>query len=201
MRADLVKQCKDLHMKPIENIVGIGTPDVTYIDGWLELKILDDWPAKPGTVVKFKRYTKDQKLWLRTHWELGGRAFLVAKVAQEWLVIAGPDAVVAGSVTRSELESVAILHMKKFDPQIFKAFITESMFWYNVVRENTGICERTLNLMKSYSFGAAGLDIAKPKHQNTGMIDSPTTSRTTGTKTGSGKGKNYRHLSPSQWED
>jgi hypothetical protein len=195
MRMDLVKQFKELHMKPIENSVGIGTPDVCYIDGWLELKILAEWPKRADTVVKFKRYTKEQKLWLRTHWELGGRSFLVLKVGQEWLVWAGADAAVCGSVTRSELESVALLRMDKFNPVFFQITITSSVDRHNFTRRNSGICQRVSELMKNYSFGAAGLDIRNSKPPCS--LESPTTN----TKTGSEVSRqSLKGLPPGLWE-
>ena len=195
MRANLVAQFKDLHMKPIENVVGIGTPDVTYIGGWMELKILAEWPARDTTVVKFKRYTKEQKMWLRDHWDLGGRSFLVLKVGPEWMAFAGPDAAVCGSITRSELESVAIIHMRSFDVKLFRYIITETQEELNNLRRIKDICTRVSELKKSYSFGAGGLAIAKSKPPLASE------SATTVTRTGSaGARRSLKGLPPSSWE-
>lgn len=194
MRMDLVAEYKELHMKPIENIVGTGTPDVNYIDGWLELKLLDNWPAKAGTIVKFKRYTQNQRLWLIDRWTLGGRAFLVVKVAQEWLVIAGLDAAPAGLVTRSELADIAILHMTRFEPATFRYLITAPMAELEELRRVKGICQRVLELMRKCSSGEGeSALLRRMRQQSLG-------SRTTGTKTGSEVAKTLQRKTPSAWE-
>jgi hypothetical protein len=194
MRLDLVSTYKDLHMKPIENTVGIGTPDVYYIEGWLELKILDEWPAKPGTIVKFKRYTQNQRLWLFDQWRLGGRSFLVLKVGQEWLVWTGMDAAPCGLVTRSELESIAILHMRTFDPQLFRYLITAPIPELEHLRKTKDLCNRVSELMKNCSSGGGGNALHRRRQQLSSK------SPTTGTKTGSVVEKTRQRIPPALWE-
>lgn len=155
MRLDLVARFKHLHMKPIENKVGIGTPDVTYIGGWLELKRLEGWPAKGGLVTPH-RYTNQQRIWLKEHWDLGGRAFLVIQIAQEWLVIAGPDAWAVGKVNCAELRSLAILHTPSYFHADFEYIITAPMKELEHIRSIK--CTQTLALkhMKNFTFTGGG---------------------------------------------
>jgi hypothetical protein len=71
-------------LKRIENILEDGTPDVAYtlrgVDGWLELKDLDAWPAREGTVVRLDHYTAAQRLWHRQWRGVGGRCHVLARV-------------------------------------------------------------------------------------------------------------------------
>lgn len=154
MRSRLVLRCKDLDMKPIENKVAKGTPDVNYIEGWLELKWLRGWPVKGGPV-EISHYTNHQRLWLKRRWERGGRAFLVLQVKKEWLVFCGCDALPVGTLNREQLYEIAICRWER-DLYIdkFKSWITLDHRELEAVRKAKGICNSPL--VKNFSLNAVG---------------------------------------------
>ena len=86
-----------------------GTPDVSFgcnnINGWIELKILEDWPKRPGTIVRIRHFTAIQRLWLN-HRELhGGHCFVLLRVRREYLLF---DAQAAGRTINKEPRSKLI---------------------------------------------------------------------------------------------
>lgn len=106
MRGDVVRLLKaaGLDAIPVENPVGPGTPDVNYVEGWIELKQLRYWPRTTGPV-RVRHFRKGQRLWLRQRWEAGGNAWLLLRVRSDWLLFDGDVAArVVGLVSREELD-------------------------------------------------------------------------------------------------
>lgn len=52
----------------VENPACPGTPDVQFIDGWLELKYLETWPKRAETTVRIEHFTPQQRVWLLRRW-------------------------------------------------------------------------------------------------------------------------------------
>jgi hypothetical protein len=83
----------------IENVVELGTPDVTYtlranttspaVSGWIELKHANAWPARPDTKFRFSRYTPDQAGWLYEWDRVGGKACVMALVGTTFFLVPG----------------------------------------------------------------------------------------------------------------
>ena len=84
-------------LERIENSVNTGTPDVAYclrrkpllppVSGWLELKHVDEWPARPTTTLHVESLTKEQVDWA-TWWALaGGRVSALLQVGSYLLVL------------------------------------------------------------------------------------------------------------------
>lgn len=96
---------KKLDPVRIENVVGSGTPDVNYNDGWIELKYLDAWPARENTPVRIDHFTPQQKAWLVRRSNAGGKAWLLLKVGKtDWLLFDGMTAArFVGQITKQEL--------------------------------------------------------------------------------------------------
>ena len=99
---------------PVENIAGIGMPDVECILGWIELKYMHDWPKREDTVIRFNAYTPQQRSWHRRRRLRGGNVWLLLKVGRtEWLLF---DALTAanllGKLTRKQMEDIALMHWK-----------------------------------------------------------------------------------------
>jgi hypothetical protein len=67
----------------IENMVGIGRPDVNYCvrgcEGNLELKQLPEWP-KRGGVVKVDHYTPQQRNWAKRRLAAGGIVWVLLQI-------------------------------------------------------------------------------------------------------------------------
>lgn len=96
----------------IENVVGSGTPDVNYNDGWIELKYLDAWPVRDNTPVRIDHFTPQQKAWLVRRESTGGKAWLLLKVGKtDWLLFTGMTAAQhVGKVAQQELYELAHAH-------------------------------------------------------------------------------------------
>lgn len=108
-RGRVIRALRPLHAKSVENRVGPGTPDVNYIEGWIELKWLRRWPRNAeASPVLIEHFTPQQRVWLRRRWELGGNAHLLLQVGHEWLLFRGDVAAEhVGRVTRPELYRLA----------------------------------------------------------------------------------------------
>lgn len=115
MRQVLIDLLKPLHAFSVENSVNPGTPDVNYVEGWLELKEIERWPAVATQPVLLRsEFTPQQRIFMRQRWAAGGHAYLLLKVGLEWLLFDGRTAHgQVGFVTRKELEGYSLAHWKK----------------------------------------------------------------------------------------
>lgn len=106
----LVKRLKRLHAVPIENVAGVGTPDINYNGGWIELKYLPKWPARPTTPVRVRKFKPAQRDFLRDRCRAGGRAYLLLRVGSwDWVLLWGETAAEhLDRVDRDRLESIAL---------------------------------------------------------------------------------------------
>lgn len=76
----------------VENVLGTGTPDVNYTDGWIELKDCPEgFPKRPGTVFTIPKLVerKEQVAWLMRRWEAGGACWLMIRVGREMFLFDG----------------------------------------------------------------------------------------------------------------
>lgn len=114
MRQRVVHALASLDAFSVENRVYPGTPDVNYIDGWLELKWLKDWPKRENSPVIIKHLTQQQKIWMLRRSRKGGKAHLVIQCRSQWLVYT-PEAVLdpafGKTLTRRQLEELAWLQL------------------------------------------------------------------------------------------
>lgn len=96
----------------VENPVNPGTPDVNFIEGWIELKWLRRWPRENSTVT-IRHFTNQQRVWLRRRHFHGGRAWLLLQAGQEWLLFDGTTASqFVGRVSKRQLLEVCRRHWK-----------------------------------------------------------------------------------------
>ena len=104
----VLRALRPLDAKAIENTIGNGTPDVNYMEGWIELKWLRRWPVHHMTVVQLPHFTLGQRRWLRNRYNKGGNAWLLLQCQAEWLLFTGRDAHdYVGRLTRAGLYRVA----------------------------------------------------------------------------------------------
>jgi len=105
----------------IENAVALGMPDVNYLYGWIELKHKHEWPKRDDTPLRLTHFTPEQKTWLYRRHHLGGRAFLLLRVKNEFLLFDGKMArAVVGNVCRIALIKAALAYSPKgFDWDVF----------------------------------------------------------------------------------
>jgi hypothetical protein len=110
MRGKVTGALKSLRAFAVENPCLPGTPDVAYIDGWLELKWLREWPKRDDSPVTIEHYTPQQRVFHIEHWRHGGAVFLLLQVRGTWLLFDGPTAArIVGRVTRAELHDAALV--------------------------------------------------------------------------------------------
>lgn len=111
MRTKVVKHLRHLHAFAVENRVLPGTPDVSYIGGWIELKQIPKWPSDEHAVVKVPHFTPRQRAWLRMHHSRGGVCWVLLKCKQEWLLFDGQKAAChLGNVGKPELVGLATMY-------------------------------------------------------------------------------------------
>ena len=94
----------------VENLCGVGTPDVNYTNGWIELKQQDSWPKRATTVVRLDHdLMLGQRIWITRREEKGGRAYVLLQVSREYLMFTGIVAsTIIGEATQAELRAAAL---------------------------------------------------------------------------------------------
>lgn len=80
LRRKVIDALRHWHAVSVENHAHPGTPDVNYVDGWLELKEIEKYPAPGPTIVQLPHFTKQQRAWLHCRLRAGGRAHVLLRV-------------------------------------------------------------------------------------------------------------------------
>lgn len=102
------------HATRHEDTISKGIPDVSFgahgKQGWIELKVLDKWPAKPSTIIHLPLFTKEQKAWLTMRGIAGGRCFFLLKVDTEdtWLLYKHTNVLLIGSWAQQDMLANAL---------------------------------------------------------------------------------------------
>lgn len=105
---------KRVHWCRVENMVGVGIPDVNYclptgVDGWIEGKFRKDPPARETTPAFTNGGLRDdQIIWIRRRIEFGGRVHILAQVGDELLLIPGKYATEFNSMSVPYLRLAAV---------------------------------------------------------------------------------------------
>lgn len=88
----------------IENLLGLGMPDVNYTHGWIELKAMAEWPKRDTTPLRVDHFSKEQRVWLRRRWRMKGNAWLLLEVGtKEFYLLTGEMAADhIGKITRAD---------------------------------------------------------------------------------------------------
>jgi hypothetical protein len=98
---------KRLDPVKVDNPRNPGTPDLNYIEGWIELKVIPNWPKRRDTLVRVDHFTSSQKIWLYNRSVAGGRADLLLQVGAEYLVIQGNRCLAVGSLDKEDLIQIS----------------------------------------------------------------------------------------------
>lgn len=110
MRQRVTRGLRDLNAIAVENPVLPGTPDVNYIEGWIELKWLRTWPQQGG-IVRIPHFTPQQKVWHYKRRRAGGQSWFLLQCKREWLLLDGAvAAMVVNKATRDELITASARH-------------------------------------------------------------------------------------------
>ena len=104
MRGKVIQALHELNAIAVENPVLPGTPDVNYVEGWIELKWLRAWPTGSATVVPIKHFTPQQRVFHIKRRMAGGHSWVLIQCRREWLLFIGEVAAfTVGQCTRQEL--------------------------------------------------------------------------------------------------
>lgn len=98
-----------VRMERIENLVGVGRPDVdTLVNGSflpVELKAIKDWPARATTKVLGRKGLRlDQRNWHLDWRRWGGKSLVVVGVGREVYSFVGAHADVINDFVREDFE-------------------------------------------------------------------------------------------------
>lgn len=93
----------------IESRLEQGVPDVYFgisrdLHGWIELKVLPEYPKKPTTLIEIPHYTSWQANWHWTHRDFGTQSWIVVKVEKEGTLHFFPSRVALALLERVNTE-------------------------------------------------------------------------------------------------
>lgn len=110
MRQRVIQGLRPLDAVSVENPAHPGTPDVNYIEGWLELKQLPRWPrGGPEAIVKVSHFRPGQRVWIKRRARRGGRVHVLLQVGPDWLLLPPLEAAQElGRCSRARLEEMAV---------------------------------------------------------------------------------------------
>lgn len=111
LRHSVVTALAPLHAFAVENPVLPGTPDVNYVEGWLELKSWEKWPAQRTTPLRIEHWTPEQRVFHRRRSRVGGATYVLVEIvaSRDYILLEGGLAArVLGKVPRASLERQAL---------------------------------------------------------------------------------------------
>ena len=121
-RRNVVKALKTVGADPVAVENGRchpGTPDINWLHGWIELKVIHQWPKRADTIVKCPTWTLEQAIWHRRRWKAGGSTYMLCRIEEQHQLFTGADAAdYFGLVNREKLEALAVMNTKGLDPKL-----------------------------------------------------------------------------------
>lgn len=121
---------KGVHLERMENMAGVGTPDIYYcIDGtmgWIEMKSPKE-PRRESSKLFADNHKlpQSQKNWFLNHRNAGGRGYILICTDKCWMLIDSKDADDINLMTANELFEIAVWRMSK----------PISQSWWNLLRK------------------------------------------------------------------
>ena len=109
LQSKLIKDLYSIDAIPVDNPRHSGTADINYVEGWLELKWLSQWPSRKQTVVKIPSISPQQRVVWTKRSMAGGNIFVLLQVGfvrdrSEYLLFeAGGAAEYLGKLNREDL--------------------------------------------------------------------------------------------------
>ena len=107
------------HAQSHEDALSEGIPDLSYgidgVNGWIELKQIDNFPVRPETKMKPKKYTVEQVNWLVKRGKKGGKCFVMVKIGNyDYYIFNWNKAhMVREGMTQEEYKKECIKHWHK----------------------------------------------------------------------------------------
>lgn len=111
LRASVVRALKPLHGVAVENPALPGTPDVSYADGWIELKCWPHWPRYVNKALRIDHWTPQQRVFHRRRSRASGEVYVLIEIAEagEFLLLEGGVAAeILGKAGREVLRARAV---------------------------------------------------------------------------------------------
>lgn len=106
----------------VENKILQGMPDVYFsvssgLTGWMELKVINQFPKGDHHVVRIPHYTPFQANWHWTHRDFGTKSWIVIQVEEEVFFFAARMALALfeGMSVKDFRKSARIVDLKKMD--------------------------------------------------------------------------------------
>jgi len=94
-----------------EDKFNAGIADLSFVcgnmHGWIELKQMDAWPKRPGTIVSCKHYTAVQRAFLKAKGRHGGNAWLFVKIGREYMLFDWEEAQLFGTLNGADTRKLA----------------------------------------------------------------------------------------------
>jgi hypothetical protein len=89
LRTKVVKGLSTLKAFPVENSAHIGTPDIYFSEGWIEIKVVKEFPKKETTPIRIDHFTATQREFLERHYRLKKNSFLFVQVEENFFLFDG----------------------------------------------------------------------------------------------------------------
>lgn len=113
----------DQDPRRVENSVGPGTPDINFVGGWIEDKMVA-FPKRADTVVAVDHYTSKQRAWHRRRCAAGGKVFVALQdsVSGAVYLFNAWDAAAHLGIdwTVETIASKSLIHLPEWDPREFR---------------------------------------------------------------------------------
>jgi hypothetical protein len=107
----LIRELAPISIENALTTPGIG--DVSHVNGWVELKIIDKWPVRASTPLRIEHFTDEQRRWSEKWVAAGGNYWLTVKVAREWFIFTVPNSLEVGELTREQMLAKCLRHWKQ----------------------------------------------------------------------------------------
>lgn len=118
IKPTVIKILRELDAVSVENAARSGTPDINFVEGWIELKWKSSWPVRPQTPLRVETFTPQQRAWITRRWRAGGNIWVLLRVGHEWLLFPGLWAALhLGEKTQSELKGNAKFWSNALEPR------------------------------------------------------------------------------------